>query len=144
MTAQSPGRALAQATAGSPSWAGMRAFVFYPGTSTLAFDYLTQHPPTPAETAYDPSASEEGNIRTADTVYLAPAGELMFGGGAMPGGRVEATLMDNVGVTDGSQTNFEVTAYLGGTLERYFQPGWGEDGAVYETATTQGNREWEG
>jgi glycine/D-amino acid oxidase-like deaminating enzyme len=117
--------------------------VFYPGTSTFAFDYLTQHPPTPAETAYDTSASEEGNIRTADTVYLAPAGELMFGGGAMLGGRAEATLMDNVGVTDGSQTDFEVTAYLGGTLERYFQPGWGEDGAVSETAMTQGNREWE-
>ncbi|KAJ7756744.1 nucleotide-binding domain-containing protein [Mycena olivaceomarginata] len=138
-----PGRALAQATAGSPSWAGMCTFVFYPGTSTFAFDYLTQHPPTPAETAYDPSASEEGNIRTADAVYLAPAGELMFGGGAMLGGRAEATLMDGVGVMDGSQTDFEVTAYLGGTLERYFQPGWGEDGAVSETVMTQGNREWE-
>ncbi|KAJ7328488.1 nucleotide-binding domain-containing protein [Mycena albidolilacea] len=142
MTAQRPGRALAQATGGSPSWAGTRAFVFYPGTSMLAFDYLTQHPPTPAETVNDPSASEEGNIRTADAVYPAPAGELMFGGGAMLGGRAEAALMDNVGVTDDSQTDFEVTAYLGGALERYFQPGWGEEGAVSETATMQGNGEW--
>jgi glycine/D-amino acid oxidase-like deaminating enzyme len=66
----------------------------------------------------------------------------MFGGGAMLGGRAEAALMDNVGVTDDSQTDFEVTAYLGGALERYFQPGWGEEGAVSETATPQGNREW--
>ncbi|KAJ7658003.1 nucleotide-binding domain-containing protein [Mycena olivaceomarginata] len=114
-------RKIVPATAGSPSWAGTRAFVFYPGTSMLAFDYLTQHPPTPAETRRIP---------------------LMFGGGAMLGGRAEAALMDNVGVTDDSQTDFEVTAYLGGALERYFQPGWGEEGAVSETATTQGNREW--
>ncbi|KAJ7152355.1 nucleotide-binding domain-containing protein [Mycena filopes] len=108
MTAQRPGRTLA------PSSTGKRAFVFYPGTSMLAFDYLTQQPGSPDNGAHP-----------------APTGELMFGGGASLGGRAESALLDNIGITDDSEadSDFAVTAYLGGALERYFAPGWGAEGS---------------
>ncbi|KAJ7159656.1 nucleotide-binding domain-containing protein [Mycena filopes] len=119
MTAQRPGRTLA------PSSTGKRAFVFYPGTSMLAFDYLTQQPGSPDNGAYP-----------------APAGELMFGGGASLGGRAEAALLDNIGVTDDSEadSDFAVTAYLGGALERYFAPGWGAEGSNREEGEEGGWR----
>ncbi|KAJ7660864.1 FAD dependent oxidoreductase-domain-containing protein [Mycena polygramma] len=77
MTAQRPGRGLGKAGNAS-SWAGTRAFVFYPWTSMLVFDYLTQQPG---------GDDQSPASRTA--------GELMFGGGAMLGGRAEATMMEN-------------------------------------------------
>ncbi|KAJ7660862.1 hypothetical protein DFH06DRAFT_1400244 [Mycena polygramma] len=35
-----------------------------------------------------------------------------------------------IGITDDSESDFEVSAYLGGALERYFAPGWGEEGTA--------------
>ncbi|KAJ7038709.1 nucleotide-binding domain-containing protein [Mycena alexandri] len=95
MTAQRPGSALGVETADALPWTGTRAFVFYPGTTMFAFDYLTQQP--------------NGDGLDADNSAKLGS-DLMFGGGAMLGGRAEA-----------------VTAYLGGALERYFAPGWGEE-----------------
>ncbi|KAJ6459663.1 nucleotide-binding domain-containing protein [Mycena sanguinolenta] len=142
MTAQRPGSALGQDGAGSSSWTGTRAFVFYPGTSMFAFDYLTQQPTTGEVDGS--SESKDDGIRTCDVA--ASAGELMFGGGAMLGGRAEAAIMDNIGVSDDSQTDFEVTAYLGGALERYFEPGWGEESAAAAPSTEskkdEGGRDW--
>ncbi|KAF7340420.1 Nucleotide-binding domain-containing protein [Mycena venus] len=112
---------------------GGRAFVLYPGTSMFAFDYLTQLPL--GDSMSDVTGSKESNIRKANAAYPPPAGELMFGGGAMLGGRAEAAMMDNIGVADDSETDFEVTAYLGGALERYFEPGWGEEGSGSATGS---------
>ncbi|KAJ6602319.1 FAD dependent oxidoreductase [Mycena sp. CBHHK59/15] len=114
MTVQRPGRNLGAAPAGGAPWTGTRSFVFYPGTSPFAFDYLTQMPPPPAESP------------AAHSPYPPPAGEMMFGGGAMLGGRAESALMDNIGIVDDTQCDFEVGAYLGGVLERYFA-GWGAE-----------------
>lgn len=118
MSAQRPGQGL-MGPEGSPStapesWAGKRAFVFYPGTSEFAFDYLTQQPPSSDDDTKGPH-------------HLRSSGEFMFGGGAMLGGRAESALFDNVGVVDDSKSEFEVEAYLGGVLERYFS-GWGQEG----------------
>ncbi|KAF8152841.1 FAD dependent oxidoreductase-domain-containing protein [Mycena galopus ATCC 62051] len=135
MTAQRPGCVLGQTAAASAPWTGKRAFVFYPSASMTVFDYLTQQPP--AGGVKDSSSShstEEGSISTIDVANPVSAGELMFGGGASIGGRAEAALLDNVGVTDDSQTDFDVTAYLGGALERYFEPGWGAEGGTCATA----------
>lgn len=120
MSAQRPGQGL-MGPKGSPStgiesWTGKRAFVFYPGTSEFAFDYLTQQLPS--------SALDDD---TMDPRRLQSCGEFMFGGGAMLGGRAESALFDNVGVVDDSTSEFEVEAYLGGVLERYFS-GWGQEG----------------
>ncbi|KAJ7223545.1 nucleotide-binding domain-containing protein [Mycena pura] len=97
MTAQRPGRAL------GADWAGRRAFVFYPGASPVAFDYLTQQ---------------------------TGAGELMFGGGALLDGRAEPALLDNLGVANDSGEDFGIAAYLGGALARYFSPAWGAEGGT--------------
>ncbi|KAJ6548212.1 nucleotide-binding domain-containing protein [Mycena vulgaris] len=120
MTTQRPGCAL------GARWAGTRAFVFYPGTSMAAFDYLTQQPCP----AHDDSTDWK------DTGYPPPAGELMFGGGAMLGGRAESAALDNIGISDDSQDDFEVSAYLGGALERYFAAGWGGEGGPVEEQDT--------
>ncbi|KAJ7669064.1 hypothetical protein B0H17DRAFT_1247021 [Mycena rosella] len=114
MSAQRPGRAL------QASWAGARSFVFYAGTGMVAFDYLTQQAPAPVD---------QGS-KTDRTETEAEAGALMFGGGAMLGGRAEATGMDNIGITDDTQDDFAVTAFLGGALERYFAGGWGAEGGA--------------
>ncbi|KAJ7449412.1 nucleotide-binding domain-containing protein [Mycena galericulata] len=137
MTAQRPGRALgrssAKASASETGWAGTRAFVFHPGSSPVAFDYLTQQPvPVSTEDDVDVPRKSEGG----KNVHPAPAGELMFGGGAMLGGRGEAAAMDNIGVADDSECDFEVTAYLGGALERYFARGWGAEGSGDDAAET--------
>ncbi|KAJ7052881.1 FAD dependent oxidoreductase [Mycena amicta] len=73
---------------------GDKAFVFYPGTSSVAFDYLTQQ----------------------------QSGELMFGGGALLGGLSEEAFVNNLGTTDDSAEgeDFVVSAYLCGALGRYF------------------------
>ncbi|KAJ7019490.1 nucleotide-binding domain-containing protein [Mycena alexandri] len=128
MTAQRPGSALGVETADALPWTGTRAFVFYPGTTMFAFDYLTQQPNGDGLDA--DNSAKLGSDVSADTGYPAPAGELMFGGGAMLGGRAEAVLLDNIGIADDSGTDFEVTAYLGGALERYFAPGWGEESST--------------
>ncbi|KAJ7461363.1 nucleotide-binding domain-containing protein [Mycena galericulata] len=133
MTAQRPGRTLRGSIAGisesETGWAGTRAFVFHPGSSPVAFDYLTQQP-VPVSTAPSEGDIDEGG----KNVYPAPAGEFMFGGGAMLGGRGEAAAMDNIGVADDSECDFEVTAYLGGALERYFARGWGEEASGDDAA----------
>jgi glycine/D-amino acid oxidase-like deaminating enzyme len=134
MTAQRPGRNLGHGIANSPPWAGTRSFVFYSSTSMSAFDYLTQQPP--ADGASD--AKDSKNI-TADMIYPVPAGELMFGGGARLGGRSEAAILDNIGIADDSQSDFDVEAYLGGALERYFALGWGEEAAESTNGTAKAN-----
>ncbi|KAF5314263.1 hypothetical protein D9619_011808 [Psilocybe cf. subviscida] len=117
MSTQRPGKGLSPpnpnpATASS-MWAGSRAFVFYPGKQENAFDYLTQLLPSAA-------------MRSPTS--LPTAGEFMFGGGAMLGGRSESAFMDNIGVADDSGLDFEVEAYLSGALERYFSDHWGQEG----------------
>ncbi|KAJ7279444.1 FAD dependent oxidoreductase [Mycena rebaudengoi] len=97
MTAQRPGLDLGNKNSETP-WTGSCSFVFYPGTS-------------PIKNAKDALSSSDG--------------ELMFGGGTMLGG--EATAMKNIGIADDTDCDFEVSAYLGGALERYFL-GWGHEG----------------
>ncbi|KAJ7259835.1 nucleotide-binding domain-containing protein [Mycena rebaudengoi] len=109
MTAQRPGLGLGNNNSRTP-WTGSRSFVFYPGTSPIVFDYLTQQPLS--------QKNGKGALSSSD-------GELMFGGGAMLGG--EATAMKNIGIADDTDCDFEVSAYLGGALERYFS-GWGHEG----------------
>ncbi|KAJ7612698.1 nucleotide-binding domain-containing protein [Roridomyces roridus] len=110
MTAQRPGTGLSSNEQDKPG----RAFVFYPGKTPWGFDYLTQQLSEPQ------------------------AGALMFGGGAMLGGRAEAVAMDNIGIFDDSETDFEVEAYLGGALQRYFALGWGS-----EAGRLEDNSQWE-
>ncbi|KAJ7474113.1 nucleotide-binding domain-containing protein [Mycena latifolia] len=125
MTAQRPGSALGAA------WAGTRSFIFYPGKSIFAFDYLTQQ--LPGDAGF--------NTDSAKSPYPAPAGELMFGGGAMLGGHAESALMDCVGITDDAGEDFVVTAYLGGALERYFAPAWGAEGGS-SAAAAEDTQAW--
>ena len=117
MSAQRPGKGLSPPNTNpetaSSMWAGSRAFVFYPGKQENAFDYLTQ---------LLPSAT------TRSGASLPTAGEFMFGGGAMLGGRSESAFMDNIGIADDTETDFEVEAYLSGALERYFSDHWGQEG----------------
>ncbi|KAK7065001.1 hypothetical protein R3P38DRAFT_2827471 [Favolaschia claudopus] len=124
MTAQRPGRSLGRDSSSNDSirnWAGKRSFVFYPGASMSFFDYLTQFPL--ASTPFPTST----NFKQGENAYPARAGELLFGGGAALGGRGEAAMMENVGVADDSAVDFEIGAYLGGAMERYFE-GWGAEG----------------
>ncbi|KAF8152827.1 hypothetical protein K438DRAFT_1987693 [Mycena galopus ATCC 62051] len=138
MTAQRPGCALGQTAAASTPWTGKRAFVFYPTAFMTVFDYLTQQPPGGGvKDSSSSHSTEEGSISTIDVANHVSAGELMFGGGGSIGGRAKAAFLDNVGVTDDSQTDFDVTAYLGGALERYFETGWGAEGGACATAETE-------
>lgn len=126
------------------SWAGKRAFVFYPGKSKFAFDWLTQQPPPPPPSPSPPvialsSASTVHNGRTTSPGKYGPThGEFMLGGGAMLGGRADAVLFDNFGVADDNrEPDIEVNAYLGGILPCYFS-NWGpegHDGDVNEAAS---------
>lgn len=96
MTAQRPG-------AGLSSPPGARAHVFYyaPG-----FDYLTQLP------KYSGEAPCEG--------------ELLFGGGAMQGGRIA---LSEVGVSDDSAYNMSMASYIQGALPEFFgRANWGAEG----------------
>ncbi|CAA7262096.1 unnamed protein product [Cyclocybe aegerita] len=97
------------------TWVGTRAFVFYPTDKDYAYDYLTQLRP-----------SRPSNP-------LPSAGELMYGGGAVLGGKSEDALLDNIGVSDDSGTDFVVEAYLAGSLERYFADQWGAEGNEADT-----------
>ncbi|KAJ7111232.1 FAD dependent oxidoreductase [Mycena epipterygia] len=125
MTAQRPGRGLGAGLAAS-SWAGTRAFVFYPGTALSAFDYLTQQPVPAATTAQN--ETDSGSINTSTpTEYPPPAGEFMFGGGALLGGSSDSAALENIGIADDGKDDFSVTAYLGGALERYFADAWGAE-----------------
>lgn len=125
MSAQRPSQGLTTSHNDSFSWAGMRAFVFYPSSTAFAFDYLTQLLPSTASAAKLQHPSSE---TLTDFNYPPSSGELMFGGGALLGGRGEQALMDNIGVTDDSGADFEICAYLGGALERYFL-NWGPEAA---------------
>lgn len=106
MTAQRPGKGL------DISWAGSRAFVFYPIDNASVFEYLTQLLPSPM-----------------------PGGELGTGGSPLPstgeflfGGRVQPSFTHNIGITDDCSAVFENEAHLGGALERAFAPYWGGEG----------------
>ncbi|KAK7008002.1 FAD dependent oxidoreductase, partial [Favolaschia claudopus] len=137
MTAQRPGRSLGRdLTSDSDSfsigsirnWAGKRSFVFYPGASLSFFDYLTQFP-LPSTPSSPSTLNDSNPVGAAKSPfpYPAPEGELLFGGGAALGGSGEAAMMQNVGVADDSAVDFEIGAYLGGAMERYFE-GWGAEG----------------
>ncbi|KAF8266643.1 FAD dependent oxidoreductase [Lactarius quietus] len=99
MTAQRPGTGLA--TSASPP--GARAYTFYyaPG-----FDYLTQLPKHSGEPASE--------------------GELLFGGGAVQGGRLA---LSEVGVSDDSAYSMTMASYIQGALPEYFgRANWGAEG----------------
>ena len=126
MSAQRPGQGLTTDPDSGHSWAGTRAFVFYPSSVAIAFDYLTQLLPyTTSSPTLQHSSSETLTYNNYPPTY----GELMFGGGELVGGRSEQALMDNIGVTDDSDTDFEICAYLGGSLERYFA-NWGSEATL--------------
>ncbi|KAJ3503010.1 hypothetical protein NLJ89_g8627 [Agrocybe chaxingu] len=57
----------------------------------------------------------------------------MYGGGAVLGGKSEDALLDNIGISDDSGTDFVVEAYLAGSLERYFADQWGAEGNEADT-----------
>ena len=123
MSAQRPSQDLTTDDKSDHSWAGTRAFVFYPSSVAFAFDYLTQLlPSTPSSSTPQCPSSET----LTNNNYPPTSGELMFGGGALIGGRSEQALMDNIGVTDDSGADFEICAYLGGALARYFA-NWGPE-----------------
>jgi glycine/D-amino acid oxidase-like deaminating enzyme len=86
--------------AGLSTPAGTRAYTFY--TTPPGFDYLTQVP--------------EGE------------GELLFGGGAVQGGRV---LLSEVGVADDSWYDLGIASYIQGALPEYFgRANWGAESAA--------------
>lgn len=103
MSAQRPGQSLSIAT-------NSRAFVLYPSTHNHAFDYLVQ---------LLPRNQSDANFPTN--------GEMMFGGGSLLGGASESILLENVGIADDSKTQFQIEAYLAGSLERYFTGSWGAE-----------------
>lgn len=106
--------------ANNDDWTGTRAYVFYPGNSHTAYDYLTQFLPSP-------SSSDDNNESTSRKL-LPTSGEFMFGGGAMLGGSSEAAVLGVVGVADDNKTDFAVEAYLSGALPMYFGKNWTEEG----------------
>lgn len=84
------------------------SFVFFPAHDKLAYEYLTQLLPKPSS----PDASERR--------FPPTSGELMFGGGSILGGKSFNLIIDNVGITDDSGSDFVIDSYLCGALERYF------------------------
>lgn len=64
----------------------------------------------------------------------------MFGGGAMLGSRPESVLLEYVGIVDDAGSEFEIQAYLGGALERYFT-GWGKESTPVDEPDA-GNGTW--
>jgi len=116
MTAQRPGTKLGLAnTLSGESWSGKRSFVFYPSKNGN-FDYLTQMPTTSSSTSNYPS----------------PSAELMFGGGLLDGGLVNAKL-SNIGNVDDTKWDTSTEAYLSGALASgsnggYFGRNWGQEG----------------
>ena len=137
MSAQRPGKGLSpkSESGSSKQWAGSRAFVFYPGVEELGYDYLTQLLPAATATSLpSPSQSMGSNDDTLlCTSSLPTAGEFMFGGGAMLGGKSEKAVMDALGVANDGDGDFEVQAYLGGALERYFWNHWEKEGDQPDT-----------
>jgi glycine/D-amino acid oxidase-like deaminating enzyme len=66
---------------------------------------------------------------------------MMYGGGADLGGTSWDTYIDNVGISDDSDHQFQVEAYLSGSLERYFAQGWGAEGVETENEANS-NLKW--
>ena len=96
MTAQRPGTGMS--TPAHPP--GARAHIFY---YTPGFDYLTQLPEHSGE-----------------------AGEFLFGGGAVQGGRIA---LSELGVSDDSAYNMAMASYIQGALPEYFGlANWGAEG----------------
>lgn len=52
----------------------------------------------------------------------------MYGGGAVLGGASEDVLIENLGISDDSGTQFQIESYLAGSLQRYFGKHWGAEG----------------
>ncbi|KAJ7160588.1 nucleotide-binding domain-containing protein [Mycena crocata] len=133
MTAQRPGLGL-RGAAWAEAGAGQSSFVFYPSEAWGAFDYLTQLVPVVDAGDGDGGDEDLNKHHKNSNEHPAPGGELMFGGGAMLGGSGEAALMANVGIADDTLSgDFEVSAYLGGALERYFA--WGAEGSAGDVKT---------
>lgn len=64
----------------------------------------------------------------------------MYGGGAMLGGASDDILMENLGISDDSGTQFQIEAYLAGSLQRYFGENWGAEGVDSEDGV---DNKWE-
>lgn len=118
MSAQRPGQNLATSS-------GSRAFVFYPTNEHCAYDYLTQLVPQEASDPHLPSHEE-----------------MMFGGGADLGGASWDTFVDNFGVSDDSHSQFQVEAYLCGSLQRYLSESWGAEGVETQNEANSDSK-WE-
>jgi glycine/D-amino acid oxidase-like deaminating enzyme len=95
MTAQKPPKGLGvtpqgAATQAVESWAGMRAFVFYPEASVNTFLYLTQ------QRASDLALSEREGVDKSNECPP-PSGELMLGGWMGGNGLTEVGIADDRG-----------------------------------------------
>ncbi|KAG5337154.1 hypothetical protein C0989_010487 [Termitomyces sp. Mn162] len=84
-------------TVKNEQWAGERSFVFFPGTGTHTFDYLTQQP-------------VGGGGR-----YPAPEGEMMLGGAYAKG-----NWMEEMGNADDAGWDGKAGTYLSGALDEHF------------------------
>lgn len=114
MSTQRPGQGLAPESTS-------RAFVFYPSNHPFAFDYLTQ-------------------LLPQNQSSLPSHQEMMYGGGAILGGVSEDVLFENLGISDDSGTQFQIEAYLAGSLQRYFGEHWGAEGVEIQEEAESG---WE-
>lgn len=109
MTAQRPPEGLGVTPKGASveSWAGMRAFVFYPEASVNTFLYLTQ------QRASDPASSERDGVDKSNE-YPPPSGEFMLGGWMWGNGLTET------GIADDREWNRNTRKYLSRAAEKYF------------------------
>lgn len=133
MSTQRPGQGLMPTkTHATSNWAGSRGFVFYSNNQDFtsgklqhefSFDYLTQLKPASNNTP---------------GTFLPTAGEFMFGGGAMLGGRSMETLLANIGIADDSSSDPQIEQYLHGSLQSYFGSHWGQEGTDPDTAVKSG------
>ena len=113
MTAQRPGSGLPPAATGS-----RRAHAFY--HTPPGFDYLTQLPK---------NDEADGD------------GELLFGGGAMQGGR---PVLSEVGVADDSGYSLAIASHVQGALPEYFGRGnWGAESVDDSPEEGEGGATWD-
>ncbi|KIL61456.1 hypothetical protein M378DRAFT_193437 [Amanita muscaria Koide BX008] len=122
MTAQVPMRGLGSSPGDKKPWTSTRSFTFYPGESLFAFDYLTQQTVKLGET-------------DEESVWPAPRGELMFGGGFASNRKSTEDLFAgglyppqfDLANADDSAWNEQTASYLGKVLSEYFEAKDGED-----------------
>ncbi|KIL61443.1 hypothetical protein M378DRAFT_855492, partial [Amanita muscaria Koide BX008] len=110
MTAQVPRRGLGSSPGDKKPWTSTRSFTFYPGESLFAFDYLTQQTVKLGET-------------DEESIWPAPRGELMFGGGFAS--NIKST--EDLANAEDSAWNEQTASYLGKVLSEYFEAKDGED-----------------